>query len=80
MNLVAFEKADEVVAAYDAGRCDVYTTDRSGLYAQRTKLTNPSAITSYLPEIISKEPLGPVVRQGDDQWFNIGRNGHLMQW
>ena len=71
-NLVAFEKADEVVAAYDAGRCDVYTTDRSGLAAQRGKLTNPDAHT-VLPEIISKEPLGPVVRQGDDQWFNIVR-------
>jgi general L-amino acid transport system substrate-binding protein len=70
--LVAFEKADEVVAAYDAGRCDVYTTDRSGLAAQRTKLTNPDAHV-VLPEIISKEPLGPVVRQGDDQWFNIVR-------
>jgi len=65
-NLVAFEKADEVVAAYDAGRCDVYTTDRSGLAAQRGKLTNPDAHV-VLPEIISKEPLGPVVRQGDDQ-------------
>ena len=71
-NLVAFEKADEVVAAYDAGRCDVYTTDRSGLAAQRTKLTNPDD-HKVLPEIISKEPLGPVVRQGDDQWFNIVR-------
>jgi len=71
-NLVAFEKADEVVAAYDAGRCDVYTTDRSGLAAQRTKLTNPDN-HKVLPEIISKEPLGPVVRQGDDQWFNIVR-------
>ena len=71
-NLVAFEKADEVVAAYDAGRCDVYTTDRSGLAAQRGKLTNPNAHV-VLPEIISKEPLGPVVRQGDDQWFNIVR-------
>jgi len=71
-NLVAFEEADAVVAAYDAGRCDVYTTDRSGLAAQRTKLTNPDA-HMVLPEIISKEPLGPVVRQGDDQWFNIVR-------
>jgi len=69
-NLVAFEKADEVVAAYDAGRCDVYTTDRSALAAQRTKLTAPDAHV-VLPEIISKEPLGPVVRQGDDVWFNI---------
>ena len=71
-NLVAFEKADEVVAAYDAGRCDVYTTDRSGLAAQRGKLTAPDNHV-VLPEIISKEPLGPVVRQGDDQWFNIVR-------
>ncbi len=71
-NLVAFEKTDEVVAAYDAGRCDVYTTDRSGLAANRGKLSNPSAHV-VLPEVISKEPLGPVVRQGDDQWFNIVR-------
>ena len=70
--IVAFEKADEVVAAYDAGRCDVYTTDASGLYAQRLKLANPGDHT-VLPEIISKEPLGPVVRQGDDQWFNVAK-------
>ncbi len=68
--VVAFEKADEVVAAYDSGRCDVYTTDQSGLYAQRIKLKDPSA-HKVLPDVISKEPLGPVVRQGDDQWFNI---------
>lgn len=73
--LVAFEKADEVVAAYDAGRCDVYTTDASGLYSQRLKLTDPAAHV-VLPEIISKEPLGPVVRQGDDQWFNLVRWTH----
>ncbi|MCP5098307.1 MAG: amino acid ABC transporter substrate-binding protein [Chloroflexi bacterium] len=68
--IVAFEKADEVIAAYDAGRCDVYTTDQSAIYANRLKLTNPDDHV-VLPEIISKEPLGPVVRQGDDQWFNI---------
>ena len=68
--VVAFEKSDEVVAAYDAGRCDVYTTDASGLYAQRLKLENPTD-HMVLPEIISKEPLGPVVRQGDDQWKDI---------
>lgn len=67
---VVFEKSDEVVAAYDAGRCDVYTTDRSGLYAQRIKLKNPDA-HMILPDLISKEPLGPLVRQGDDQWFDI---------
>ncbi len=68
--VVAFEKSDEVVKAYDEGRCDVYTTDRSGLAAQRLKLKNPDEHI-VLPEIISKEPLGPVVRQGDDQWFNL---------
>ena len=74
--LVSFEKADEVVAAYDAGRCDVYTTDQSGLYAQRLKLTNPDEHI-VLPEIISKEPLGPAVRQGDDQWLNIMKWTHF---
>jgi len=70
LKLVAFEKADEVVAAYDAGRCDVYTTDRSGLAAQRLKMEDGEA-HMVLPEVISKEPLGPVVRHGDDQWFDI---------
>ncbi len=69
---VIFEKSDEVVAAYAAGRCDVYTTDKSGLYAQRLKLRD-AANHVILPEILSKEPLGPVVRQGDDAWFNIVR-------
>jgi len=69
---VVFEKADEVVAAYDAGRCDVYTTDQSGLYAQRIKLQNPDE-HMVLPEVISKEPLGPVVRQGDNQWGDVVR-------
>ena len=69
---VAFEKADEVVAAYDAGRCDTYTTDKSGLAAQRTKMKNPDEHI-VLPETISKEPLGPVVRQGDSVWEDIVR-------
>ena len=69
---VAFEKADEVVAAYDAGRCDTYTTDKSGLAAQRTKMKDPNAHI-VLPETISKEPLGPVVRQGDAVWEDIVR-------
>ena len=67
---VVFEKADEVVAAYDAGRCDVYTTDQSGLAAQRIKLSDPDAHV-ILPEIISKEPLGPVVSHGDDRWLDV---------
>ena len=70
--VVAFEKMDEVVAAYDAGRCDVFTTDRSGLAAQRTKLSNP-ADHMILPETISKEPLGPVVRHGDNRFGDIVR-------
>jgi len=69
---VVFEKADEVVAAYDSGRCDNYTTDKSGLAAQRTKLSNPDDHI-VLPETISKEPLGPVVRQGDSVWEDIVR-------
>jgi general L-amino acid transport system substrate-binding protein len=69
-NPVVFEKLDEVNAAYDSGRCDVYTTDQSGLYAIRLQLTSPDDHV-VLPEIISKEPLGPAVRQGDDQWFDI---------
>ena len=67
---VVFEKADEVVAAYDSGRCDVYTTDASALAAQRLKLKNPDD-HMVLPDIISKEPLGPVVRHGDDQWLDV---------
>ena len=70
--LITFEKADEVVAAYDSERCDVYTTDQSALYANRLKLRNPENHI-ILPEIISKEPLGPVVRQGDPQWADIVR-------
>ena len=67
---MAFEGSDETRQAYEAGRCDVFTTDASGLYAERLKFPNPDEHI-VLPEIISKEPLGPVVRQGDDQWFNV---------
>ena len=65
--VIAFEKNNEVIAAYDAGRCDAYTTDASGLYAERLKLKAPGDHI-ILPEIISKEPLGPAVNQGDPQW------------
>lgn len=68
--VVAIENSDEVLKAYDEGRCDIFTTDQSGLYAERLKLANPDEHV-VLPEIISKEPLGPVVRQGDDAWFNV---------
>jgi general L-amino acid transport system substrate-binding protein len=67
---VVFEKADETLQAYQAGRCDVYTTDASGLYAQRLQMQKPDDHL-ILPEIISKEPLGPSVRQGDSQWFTV---------
>ncbi len=70
--VVAFEKNEEVLKAFIEGRCDVYTTDQSGLYAERLKVADPESIV-VLPEIISKEPLGPVVRQGDDQWFNVAK-------
>ena len=69
---VTFDKSDETVFAYDAGRCDVFSTDQSALYAQRIKLKNPDEHI-ILPELISKEPLGPVVRQGDEEWFDIAR-------
>lgn len=68
--LIAFGTADETVKAYETGRCDVFTSDISQLYAERLKLANP-ADHVVLPEVISKEPLGPMVRHGDDQWFDI---------
>lgn len=68
--LVDYATVDEAVRAYDEGRCDAYTTDASGLHIEQTKLTAPDEHV-VLPEIISKEPLGPVVRQGDDPWFNL---------
>ena len=74
-NPVVFEKQEEVDAAYDAGRCDVYTTDQSGLYSVRLTLKDPDNHI-VLPEIISKEPLGPVTRHGDNQWTDIVRWTH----
>ena len=67
---ITFEKDDEVVAAYETGRCDAYTTDSSGLYANRLTLKDQQEHL-VLPEIISKEPLGAVVRHGDNQWGDI---------
>jgi general L-amino acid transport system substrate-binding protein len=67
---VVFDTSDQTVQGFASGRCDVLTSDQSQLYALRTKLDNPDSAV-VLPEVISKEPLGPVVRQGDDQWFNI---------
>ena len=68
--VIAFATADETIKAYESGRCDVFTSDVSQLYAERLKLAN-SAEHVVLPEVISKEPLGPMVRHGDDQWFDI---------
>ncbi len=69
---VVFGNTDEAVAAYDAGRCDAFTTDRSGLAAVRIKLAR-SGDHLVLPEIISKEPLGPAVRHGDNRWGDVVR-------
>ena len=70
--VIAFEKPDQTVQAFNTGRCDVYSTDASALYAQRLTLNDPDRFV-VLPEVISKEPLGPAVRQGDDQWFKVVR-------
>ncbi|MGC6475483.1 MAG: amino acid ABC transporter substrate-binding protein [Parvibaculales bacterium] len=67
-----YENSNEALIAYDSGRCDAYTSDLSGLAAQRLKLKNPEGHI-VLPEIISKEPLGPLVREGDNQWADVVR-------
>ena len=72
-NPVVFEKLEEVNAAYDAGRCDVYTTDASGLASIRNKEAKKPADHIILPDLISKEPLGPAVRRGDDEFFAIAK-------
>lgn len=68
---VVIEKLEEVLNAYFAGRCDVFTTDISGLIAVRASRAPNAAEHVILPEVISKEPLGPAVRHGDDRWFDI---------
>ncbi|MGZ8300155.1 MAG: amino acid ABC transporter substrate-binding protein [Rhodoplanes sp.] len=72
LKTVTFATLDEALKAYDTGRCDAFTADASALYSVRLKLAKPDDQV-VLPEIISKEPLGPFVRQGDDQWFDIVR-------
>ncbi|RCV90519.1 amino acid ABC transporter substrate-binding protein [Billgrantia montanilacus] len=67
---IVFDTSEQTVGGYEAGRCDVLTSDTSQLAALRIQLSDPDG-SVILPEVISKEPLGPVVRQGDDQWFNI---------
>ncbi|HLY00507.1 MAG TPA: amino acid ABC transporter substrate-binding protein [Roseiarcus sp.] len=73
LEAVVFATDEEATKAYDSGRCDAYTTDASGLYSERLKMSNPDD-NIVLPEIISKEPLGPSVRKDDIQWFQI------VQW
>jgi len=73
LEAVVFATDDEATKAYDTGRCDAYTTDASGLYSERLKMSVPDDHI-VLPEIISKEPLGPSVRKDDIQWFEI------VQW
>jgi general L-amino acid transport system substrate-binding protein len=73
LEAVVFATDPETVKAYDSGRCDAYTTDASGLYAERLELSKPDDHI-VLPEIISKEPLGPSVRKDDIQWFQV------VQW
>lgn len=72
LKTVTFATLDEALKAYDTGRCDAFTADASALYSVRLKLALPDDQV-VLPEVISKEPLSPFVRQGDDQWFDIVR-------
>ena len=69
---VTYDTSDQTIKGFEAGRCDMLTSDQSQLYSLRIKLAKPEDAI-VLPEVISKEPLGPVVRQGDDKWFNIVR-------
>ncbi len=74
--VIAFVTGDETIKAYDSGRCDVFTTDVSQIYAEKLKLANGNE-HMILPEIISKEPLAPAVRHGDDQWFDLVKWTHF---
>ncbi len=74
-NPVVIESQSDVNSAYDSGRCDVLTTDASGLAASRLEMGNPDD-HAILPEIVSKEPLGPAVRQGDTEWLNVVKWTH----
>ncbi len=69
---VVFDTAEAIQSAFFSGRCQAYTTDMSDLAGARTHATNPGDFV-VLPEVISKEPLGPAVRRGDDEWFQIVR-------
>ncbi len=77
LKTVTFATGEEALKAFESGRCDSYTTDSSGLYGERQQLSEPSQYI-VLPEIISKEPLSPAVRQGDAQWTDIVRWTHFV--
>ena len=72
---VVFDTNDQAAQAFDTGRCDSFTTDLSQAAGLRTRMQDPSAVVA-LPDVISKEPLGPAVRQGDDKWFNVVKWTH----
>jgi general L-amino acid transport system substrate-binding protein len=74
--LVAAASADDAVRAYDSGRCDVLTTDASALHSERLKMSKPDDHV-ILSDMISKEPLGPAIRQDDPQWFNVVKWTHF---
>ena len=69
---VVVERLDEIIRAFAVGRCDAFTGDKSQLAAARSNLENPEKY-DILPENFSKDPLGPMARQGDEQWFNVVR-------
>lgn len=70
VQVLYFDTSAEAARAFEAKKCDVLTSDHSQLYAWRARLRDPMSVV-VLPEVISKEPLGPVVREGDQQWFNL---------
>lgn len=76
LELVTVPNSDEMAKAYEDGRCNTLSTDVSQLFALRLVTKKPAAHI-VLPDVISKEPLGPVVRQGDDQWFNVVKWTHF---
>lgn len=73
---MAFSNAADTLKAYDTGACDVFTSDISQLYAERLQLSAPNDHV-ILPDVISKEPLGPAVKQGDSQWLEIVKWSHF---
>ena len=73
---ITYDTSGQTIEAFKSGRCDVITSDASQLYGLALKVKDPNSV-KVLPDIISKEPLGPVVRQGDDKWFNITKWSYI---